>query len=224
MPLFFSFPSSAPLVPSVPPRSVRLTLALLSKRAATLPLPSACEAPRAFIMHAKFHAEALRLASNPLITRCLRAPARAQRAPTHTPGRRVCSTTPRRAAPVRYTRVCATIFKSAREHPLLPFSLSLCATPRPSRLLAHRPPASAPALRFHSLTLSTFLTLSLCLSLSREMGSARQLPVVGQHASTIEMRLSRRVASRKNIPLVAGLDTCNTYVNSLAHIRGVNMV
>lgn len=67
----------SPVVPS----SLRLLFLSLSlssfkARCTFLSLPPA-RAPRAFIMHAKFHAEALRLASNPLITRCLRAPARA---------------------------------------------------------------------------------------------------------------------------------------------------
>jgi len=112
--------------------------------------------------------------------------------------------------------VRATIFKSASESTRCRSfrSPSRAAAPCRASSLAGCLPAYAPALRFYSLTL---FPLS---SHAREMGSARQLPVAGQHASTIEMRLplflslslslslSRRVATRKNIPLVAGLDTC----------------
>lgn len=66
--LLFLFPSFS--------HSFSHSLPSFKARCTFLSLPPA-RAPRAFIMHAKFHAEALRLASNPLITRCLRAPARA---------------------------------------------------------------------------------------------------------------------------------------------------
>jgi len=63
------------LSPSFPRSIAYLSVSLPSKRAARRSPFRLRGFAHAFIMHAKFHAEALRLASNPLITRCLRAPA-----------------------------------------------------------------------------------------------------------------------------------------------------
>jgi len=176
---------SLPVVPSFHPVSLPLSLSLSSKRAPRRSPFRLRGFARAFIMHAKFHAEALRLASNPLITRCLRAPACAR-----------SLTSTRRLRCVR-----VTIFKSAREHPLPLFSLSLSLSlAPPSRaVLPRRLPAYAPALRFYSLTL---FPLSSHAALSRD---GQRATTSGGRAARFHDRdaspslsLSRRVATRKN--------------------------
>lgn len=165
----FSLPRRA-VIPSSP---LSLSLSRSFKvRCTLLSLPPA-RAPRAFIMHAKFHAEALRLASNPLITRCLRAPARASahtgmhNARPHTRGR-VC------ARRVRCARLYLKASERAPAAALL--VLSLCAPPRPASSLS--PAAylrSGPSLPlFNSFPLSLSLSHpSLSFSLSLLLSRAR---------------------------------------------------
>jgi len=123
-------------------------------------------------MHAKFHAEALRLASNPLITRCLRAPARAS---VHTGvhnARHVRAAACVHASPVAR---CARLYLKAPERApaaallVLPLrtparpasSLSSAAYLRPSPLLPLFNSFPLPHALFRSLSLSLSHSLSL---------------------------------------------------------------
>lgn len=205
--LFLSpFSAPSPVIPSSL-RLLFLSLSPLKARCTFLSLPPA-RAPRAFIMHAKFHAEALRLASNPLITRCLRAPARASAYTGVHNARHIRAAACVHASPVAR---CAQLYLKAPERApaaaLLVFPLRTPA----SSILSLSPAAYlcfGPSLPLFN-SFPPFLALSLSLAGWAARDNFRWPGSTLPRSRCVS--LSRRVASRKNIPLVAGLDTCTHY-------------